>query len=225
MKYPTCSKCSIRYCRERESFKKEELPDFCPMKYSENQTLIEKSRNEAKNEKNKEKFAASALVEKEAYEIVRGKIIAVRPRIKELIELAKKWEAKKIGIAFCNGLRKEALRLTKILESNDFEIYSVNCKCGHSDKTQLGVPKEYKIRDVNQFEASCNPILQAYLLNQAETDINVIVGLCIGHDMFFTKYSEAPVTTLIVKDRYLGHNPYAGLYSNYTDRFYDKEYR
>jgi len=193
MKYPTCSKCSIRYCRERESFKKEELPDFCPMKYSENQTLIEKSRNEAKNKKNKEKFAASALVEKEAYEIVRGKIIAVRPRIKELIELAKKWEAKKIGIAFCNGLRKEALRLTKILES--------------------------------KFEASCNPILQAYLLNQAETDINVIVGLCIGHDMFFTKYSEAPVTTLIVKDRYLGHNPYAGLYSNYTDRFYDKEYR
>jgi uncharacterized metal-binding protein len=224
MKYPTCSKCSIRYCREKEFFKKEELPDFCPMKYPESQVLIEKSRNEAKNKKNSEKFAASVLVEKEAYEIVRGKKIPVRPRIKELIELAKKWKAKKIGIAFCNGLRKEALRLTKILESNDFEIYSVNCKCGHSDKTQLGVPKEYKMEDINQFEASCNPILQAYLLNQAKTDINVIVGLCIGHDMFFNKYSEAPVTTLIVKDRYLGHNPYAGLYSDYTDRFYDKEY-
>jgi len=224
MKYPTCSKCSIRYCREREFFQKEELPDFCPMKYSENQTLIEKSRNEAKNKKNKEKFAATVLVEKEAYEIIRGKKIAVRPRIKELIELAKKWRVKKIGIAFCNGLRDEALRLTKILEKNNFEVYSVNCKCGHSDKTQLGVPKEYKMEDINQFEASCNPILQANLLNQAETDINVIVGLCIGHDMFFTKYSEAPVTTLIVKDRYLGHNPYAGLYSSYAERFYEKDY-
>jgi len=129
------------------------------MKYSESQALIEKSRNEAQNKKNREKFAATVLVEKEAYEIVRGKKIAVRPRIKELIELAKKWKAKKIGIAFCNGLRKEALRLTSILESNDFEIYSVNCKCGHSDKTQLGVPKEYKMDDINQFEASCNPIL------------------------------------------------------------------
>ena len=81
------------------------------MKYSESQALIEKSRNEAQNKKNREKFAATVLVEKEAYEIVRGKKIAVRPRIKELIELAKKWKAKKIGIAFCNGLRKEALRL------------------------------------------------------------------------------------------------------------------
>lgn len=224
MKYPTCSKCSIRYCREREFFQREELPDFCPMKYSENQTLIKKSRNEAKNKKNKEKFAATVLVEKEAYEIVRGKKIAVRPRVKELIELVKKWKAKKIGIAFCNGLRKEALILTKILESNDFEVYSVNCKCGHSDKTHLGVPKEYKMEDTNQFEASCNPILQAYLLNKAETDINVIVGLCIGHDMFFTKYSEAPVTTLIVKDRYLGYNPYAGLYSSYVERFSEKDY-
>ncbi|MHA1741489.1 MAG: DUF1847 domain-containing protein, partial [Candidatus Thorarchaeota archaeon] len=42
-----------------------------------------------------------------------------------------------------------------------------------------------------------------------------IVGLCIGHDMLFNKYSEAPVTTLIVKDRVLGHNPVAGLYSAY----------
>ena len=223
MHYPQCSKCKIRYCRE-ESFNKEKLPKFCPMRYKENQVLVEKSRNEANKEGNRERFASTVLVEKEAYEIVRGKKIPVRPRIKELIELAKQWKARKIGIAFCTGLGEEALRLTKILENNSFEVYSVACKCGHSDKTQLGVPKEYKMEDVNQFEASCNPILQAYLLNQAKTDINVIVGLCIGHDMFFTKYSEAPVTTLVVKDRYLGHNPYAGLYSDYIDRFYDKEY-
>jgi uncharacterized metal-binding protein len=43
----------------------------------------------------------------------------------------------------------------------------------------------------------------------------VIVGLCLGHDMLFTMNSKAPVTTLIVKDRLLGHNPVIALYSNY----------
>jgi len=222
MYYPQCSKCKIRYCRE-EFFNIEKLPAFCPMKYKESINLIEKSRIEVNKPENKEKFATTVLVEKEAYEIVRGKKIAVRPRIKELIELGKKWKVEKMGIAFCVGLAEEALRLTKILENNKFKIYSVLCKCGHSEKTQMGCPEDFKMKPKNTFEASCNPILQAYLLNQVKTDINIILGLCIGHDMFFTKYSEAPVTTLIVKDRYLGHNPYAGLFSAYTNRFYNKD--
>jgi uncharacterized metal-binding protein len=43
----------------------------------------------------------------------------------------------------------------------------------------------------------------------------VIIGLCVGHDMLFTSNSKAPVTTLIVKDRMLGHNPIIALYSGY----------
>jgi uncharacterized metal-binding protein len=89
------------------------------------------------------------------------------------------------------------------------------CKCGGIDKTKLGVAKEYKIGSASRFEAGCNPVLQAQLLNDAGTDINVIVGLCIGHDMLFTMNSKAPVTTLIVKDRLLGHNPVIALYSDY----------
>ncbi len=42
--------------------------------------------------------------------------------------------------------------------------------------------------------------------------MNIIMGLCVGHDMLFNKYSEAPVTTLVVKDRVTGHNPTAVLY-------------
>jgi len=61
------------------------------------------------------------------------------------------------------------------------------------------------------FEAACNPILQAEMLNRAGAQVNIIVGLCIGHDMLFTKNSKAPVTILIVKDRLLGHNPIKGL--------------
>ena len=67
------------------------------------------------------------------------------------------------------------------------------------------------------YEAICNPILQAQLLNEQKTDLNVIVGLCVGHDSLFIKHSDAPVTTLITKDRVLGHNPAAALY---TSNFY-----
>jgi uncharacterized metal-binding protein len=53
------------------------------------------------------------------------------------------------------------------------------------------------------------------ILNTEKTDLNVILGLCIGHDTVFTKYSEAPVTTLAVKDRVLAHNPLGAIYSAY----------
>ena len=58
----------------------------------------------------------------------------------------------------------------------------------------------------------CNPIGQAKLLNSAQTQLNILLGLCVGHDSLFIKYSEAPVTVLAVKDRVTGHNPLAPLY-------------
>ncbi|HHE07716.1 MAG TPA: DUF1847 domain-containing protein, partial [Chlorobaculum parvum] len=63
-------------------------------------------------------------------------------------------------------------------------------------------------------ESLCNPVLQARLMNEHGTGLNVIIGLCVGHDSLFTKHSDAPVTTLIVKDRVLGHNPAAALYTS-----------
>ncbi len=133
--------------------------------------------------------------------------MAVRPRIKELVEFAKLLGFKKIGIAFCAGLRDEAGRVAEVLEKHGFTVVSAVYKCGAVDKTQLGVDKEYKIGNPEEFESACNPLLQAELLNRAKTEVNVIVGLCLGHDMLFTMNSKAPVTTLIVKDRLLGHNP------------------
>jgi len=122
---------------------------------------------------------------------------------------------KKIGIAFCSGLSDEAGRAHLILANHNFEVCSVICSCGAIDKSELGIPSEYKIRNPQQFEAACNPLLQAELLNQAETEINIIIGLCVGHDMLFTMNSKAPVTTLVVKDRFTGHNPVISLYTKY----------
>ena len=58
----------------------------------------------------------------------------------------------------------------------------------------------------------CNPIAQAMLLNEQETEFNVVVGLCVGHDSMFFKYAKALSTTLIAKDRALAHNPAGALY-------------
>lgn len=73
------------------------------------------------------------------------------------------------------------------------------------------IPNEHKVKP-GQFEPMCNPIAQAMLLNQQHTQFNIALGLCVGHDSMFYKYSDALVTTLIAKDRVLAHNPAAALY-------------
>jgi uncharacterized metal-binding protein len=40
----------------------------------------------------------------------------------------------------------------------------------------------------------------------------------MGHDVLFSKYTHAPATTLVVKDRVLGHNPVGALYCRYVRR-------
>ena len=40
----------------------------------------------------------------------------------------------------------------------------------------------------------------------------MVVDLCVGHDSIFFRYSEAPVTVLVAKDRLLCHNPAGALY-------------
>jgi uncharacterized metal-binding protein len=45
--------------------------------------------------------------------------------------------------------------------------------------------------------------------------LNVLVGLNLGMDCIFTGASEAPVTTLFVKDRMLANNPVGAIYSDY----------
>ena len=37
--------------------------------------------------------------------------------------------------------------------------------------------------------------------------------MCVGHDTLFIRHSRSPVTSLVVRDRRLGHNPAAALYT------------
>lgn len=142
-----------------------------------------------------------------------------KTRLEELILFAERMDYKKIGIAFCIGLEKEAKLIHTILEKK-FEVYSVCCKICGIDKSAFRLPRVHN--ENTGIEAICNPVGQATVLNNIKTDLNVILGLCMGHDILFTKHSTAPVTTLAVKDRVLAHNPLGAIYSNYyLKRFLD----
>jgi uncharacterized metal-binding protein len=128
-----------------------------------------------------------------------------------MLALARLMGYQKIGIATCIGLLDESDRLSAILRAQGLKPFSACCKAGSIDKAELDLKEGDKIRP-GTFEPACNPIAQAKILNSEGMDMNIIMGLCVGHDMLFNKYSEAPVTTLLVKDRVTGHNPAAVIY-------------
>jgi len=131
-------------------------------------------------------------------------------RLQELILFCRKMGYRHLGIAFCISLEEEVRILNEILEKR-FKVSSVCCKvCGINRKAfDLANLKEGKV------EATCNPIGQARILNGNRVDLNIIFGLCMGNDILFSKYSDAPVTTLVVKDRVLAHNPIGAIYSTH----------
>lgn len=136
-------------------------------------------------------------------------------RLGEIILFAKELGYKKMGLAFCIGLSEEAKIIDEIL-SKHFEVVSVCCKVCGINKKDFDLPQILS----EDKEVMCNPAGQAQLLNEAETQLNVICGLCVGHDAIFTKVSEAPVTTLIAKDRVLAHNPAGAIYSRYIRKHF-----
>ena len=137
----------------------------------------------------------------------------LKPRIMEIIEFAQRMGYRRLGLAFCLGLRTEARALCEILESHGFEVVSVCCKVGRVDKSFLGLGEEEKIFPGP--ESMCNPITQAKILNLEKCEFNLMLGLCVGHDSMFLKHIDGYVTVVAVKDRLLGHAPLSALYSGY----------
>ena len=205
----SCVDCGTQNCK----FKTRTYPDFClttNLKEEDKEWALERY---AEN-RNKEIMIASAEVEFEGY--------CQWTRVQEIMEFAKKIHAHRIGIANCIGLINEARIFARILRANGFEAYAVICKVAGQAKTSVGIPEKCEAIG----PAMCNPILQARLLNEAKTDLNVVIGLCVGHDSLFYKYSDAYVTTLVTKDRVTGNNPAAALYtanSYYKKKFFPNE--
>ena len=192
----SCVDCGVLNCRSGES----EYPEFCLTAKLSAET-VDKVRRLYEEEENRKVSVISAQIENEFY--------LRYTRVEEVVEFARRMEYKKIGIATCVGLIDESRILARILRKNGFEVFGAVCKTGAFLKTEVGVPEE----DITRTGAvMCNPVMQAELLNQAGTDLNVVMGLCVGHDSLFYKYSDALVTTLVAKDRVLAHNPVGALY-------------
>jgi uncharacterized metal-binding protein len=134
-----------------------------------------------------------------------------KTRIVEICEFAEKMKYQRLGLAFCAGLAKEAVIVADILQERGFDMVSVLCKAGRISKDRIGLDDSERIYQGTD-EAMCNPIFQAKLLNDARTEFNILMGLCVGHDSLFFKYADAPTTVLAVKDRVTGHNPLAAIY-------------
>ena len=120
-------------------------------------------------------------------------------RVEEIKNYARLSGIKRIGIANCIGLNREAGKLKEMLEG-EFEVYMADCKIG---KVQSADFLNNESRGL-----SCNPAGQAEFLRENNTALNISFGLCMGHDIIFNQKSDAPVTTLIVKDREHKHNPF-----------------
>lgn len=126
-------------------------------------------------------------------------------RLSELVYFCLDMGFRRIGVAYCQDLEEPARILTRVLR-RFFVTVPVCCKVGG-----LTIDDDYGTPD----RIACNPAGQAQALNEAGCDLNVIVGLCMGVDCVFTRASDAPVTTLFVKDRSLANNPIGALYSDY----------
>lgn len=200
----SCIDCGSESC-ERLNGKN---PPFCLTTNMDETLLRETMRLYTEDEENARVTKISAEVETEFY--------CKATRIEEIVQFAKRMNYKRIGIATCIGLLREARIAARVFRKAGFEVYGAACKVGSQMKTSVGIAKECEAVGA----VMCNPILQAKLLNQAQTDLNVVIGLCVGHDSLFYKYSEALSTTLVTKDRVLGHNPAVALYQ--TESYYSR---
>jgi uncharacterized metal-binding protein len=199
----TCGDCVTLSCKSSNV----PFPAFC-LTEAEGRDEIEKVNRIYREDPLVSKIAKAAAE-------IEGVYYGRLTRVEEVAAFAKRINAKKVGIATCAGLINETKSFIKFLDAQGIKSHTVSCKVGAVDKTEIGIPAEHKIKKV-EHESACNPVLQARILARQKTDLNVVVGLCVGHDSIFIKYSEAPTTFLVVKDRVLAHNPVGALYCSGT---------
>jgi uncharacterized metal-binding protein/predicted Fe-Mo cluster-binding NifX family protein len=135
-------------------------------------------------------------------------------RLAEVVYFALEMGCQRVGVAFCEDLREPAAILTDVLR-RFFTVFPVGCRVGSAllpDRLGKQPPMQKKGPAEKDL---CDPLGVAEVLNQNRTDLNILVGFCVGADSVFTQSSEAPVTTIFVKDKSLANNPIGAVYSHY----------
>jgi uncharacterized metal-binding protein len=207
-----CASCKLevakKVCMAKEGLGSTGCPTLMQKK------ILDRSNREYERPDIKEFARQASIQEGECYANRHQRPYVMQPtktRMEEIVEFSRKMKCRKLGLAFCIGLSKEASVVQEILRMKGFEVISILCKAGRTSKDRVGIKDEEKIFRGTE-EAMCNPIFQAKLFNEEKTDLNILLGLCVGHDSLFFKYAKAPTTVLAVKDRVTGHNPLAPIY-------------
>lgn len=135
-------------------------------------------------------------------------------RLAEVVYFALEMGYTRLGVAFCVDLLEPAAILTGVLR-RFFEVVPVCCRVG-AGRPAPPPPAGSRDRAAEpRHGATCDPVTQAAVLNDAGTELNVLVGLCVGVDGILARESRAPVTTVFVKDKSLANNPVGAVYSHY----------
>lgn len=218
--YPQCALCPYEWADRICRTGKGKAPKNCPtLRMRE---IIPQALKAVQNDPALLKFACKASEQEAAgyggRENGYANIRPIKPRLLEVAEFAARMDYKRLGLAFCGGLRMEGMAVHRFLEDKGFEVASVMCKAGATPKSDIGVSIKNHVDPGTKQETMCNPVFQAMGANAAQVDFNILLGLCVGHDSLFIKFAEAPVTVLAVKDRVLGHNPLAAVYQ--LDQYY-----
>lgn len=193
----TCAECAVMACFKGGKEDMDKLPKNCPMRNEEKcaESLA------AYDEKTREFYAPTCNAKSDWN------------RVREIIEFCRAMNYRRIGIAFCQGLKRETKVFADILRKRGFEVVSVVCRNGGYTEAEVMADES---REKDFFVSVCNPAGQAVFLAEANVDFIVEIGLCVGHDSIFfreiAKRSDAMVTVLATKDKALGHNPCAALY-------------
>jgi uncharacterized metal-binding protein len=203
---PVCTTCRVEACNCEPGARTP--PGFCPM-VTDLQLLNEVEQIVTEDDALRRMAAESARTEAAGY--------CRATRVEEIMDFARRMGWNHLGIAHCIGLMKEAEAARRIFTAGGFQVSTVCCKTGSIDKGEVGLLDAEKVHP-GEYEVLCNPVGQAALLAKAGTQFNVVIGLCVGHDSMFFMHSKAPVTVLVAKDRVLGHNPVAALYT--SDSYY-----
>jgi uncharacterized metal-binding protein len=196
-----CAGCGVLACKRGPE--QREPPDYCPMVHRADLLAAVRA---AYGQPGEDRRLAQAAARTEAAGYCRD------TRVEEVMALARRLEVEHLGLACCVGLLREAARAQVIFEAGGFRVSTVACKVGAIPKSDLGLTRREQVRD-DDFEALCNPMAQARLLDDAGCGLHVLIGLCVGHDSLYFRHARAPVTVLVAKDRVTGHNPAAVLYN------------
>lgn len=197
----TCATCKKRSCL---LYDQKNPPLNCPM---QDQITLQECKKAYFDNDGGKLYLSTFETAAEAKELNETRLL-------EAIRFAKKNGWKKIGIAHCIGFCKEAAVASKLIKNAGLECESVVCTNGGINLCEYtSIPENHLDDKEHNYAVGCNPIGQAKYLEKANTDFNLIFGLCVGHDALFTKHSHVLTSVIMVKDRSRYRDSVVGLFA------------